>query len=352
MTSPDLINELTRSRPAAPTALRARVREIAAQEAVPQTSFWPKLQLRRIALVAVPAAATIAIASSAVLGLARSDSNIAALKETHTESFENAGAPETASPSLAPRDTATAATTVLGADQNSGSAVSPTLDRAQRISATLTVEVAGSDGVSRAAQKALDLTDSLGGHVVSANVATGDQGNAALVVRVPVDKVQQAIVRLSALGRIVSQQVTIDDLQENLDRLAKRERSVRAQIALASARLESDSLDATTRAQLESRLRTLRQELRGLRRDTAATNAEARLATIQLTVVTPGVLGAVPVPSRLDRTLDEALNVLIWEGVIALAIAIVAAPFALLLFATWLGRRVYRRREEDRLLAT
>ncbi len=53
------------------------------------------------------------------------------------------------------------------------------------------------------------------------------------------------------------------------------------------------------------------------------------MATIQLTVVTPGVLGAVPVPSRLDRTLDEALNVLVWEGVVALAIAIVAAPFAL-----------------------
>jgi len=127
---------------------------------------------------------------------------------------------------------------------------------------------------------------------------------------------------------------------------------VRAQIAVVSARLESDSLDATTRAQLESRRRTLQQELRELRRVTAATGAEARMATIQLTVVTPGVLNAVPVPSRLDRTLDEALNVLVWEGVVALAIAIVAAPFALLLFATWLGRRVYRRREEDRLLAT
>ena len=76
------------------------------------------------------------------------------------------------------------------------------------------------------------------------------------------------------------------------------------------------------------------------------------MATIQLTVVTPGVLGAVPVPSRLDRTLDEALDVLVWEGVIALAIGIIAAPFALVAFAAWLGRKLYRRREEDRLLAT
>ena len=43
------------------------------------------------------------------------------------------------------------------------------------------------------------------------------------------------------------------------------------------------------------------------------------MATIQVSVVTPGVLGAVPVPSRLDRAfLDEALNILVWEGVVAL----------------------------------
>ena len=216
----------------------------------------------------------------------------------------------------------------------------------------MTVEVPTSDGVSRAAQDALALTRRLGGHVVSANVSTGDEGSAALTLRIPVAKVQDAIVQLSALGRIVSQQVTIDDLQASLDTLERRERSVRAQIALVSARLESETLDAPTRAQLEARLKTLRSELRQLRRDTAVTSAEARMATIQVSVVTPGVLGAVPVPSRLDRTLDEAVNVLVWEGVIALAIAIIAAPFALVIAATWLGRKLYRRREEERLLAT
>jgi hypothetical protein len=58
------------------------------------------------------------------------------------------------------------------------------------------------------------------------------------------------------------------------------------------------------------------------------------------------------VPSRLDRTLDEALNVLVWEGVVVLAMAIVVAPFALVACAAWLGRRFYRRREDERLLMT
>ena len=74
------------------------------------------------------------------------------------------------------------------------------------------------------------------------------------------------------------------------------------------------------------------------------------MATIQMTVVTEAGSAVTPVPSRLDRTLDEALNVLVWEGVVALAILIVAAPFALLALAVWLGNRLYRRREDERLL--
>ena len=180
---------------------------------------------------------------------------------------------------------------------------------------------------------------------------TGEGANAAIVVRVPVARVQEAVVQLSALGSIVSQQVSIEDLQATIDQLERRERSVRAQIAVLTARLESEQLDAETRARLESRRQTLRAELRTLRRGIAGTNAEARMATIQLTVVTPESQGVVVPASRLDRTLDEALNVLVWEGVISLAILIVAAPFALVAFAAWLGRRLYRRREEDRLLA-
>jgi len=337
--SPDLIHELRAARPAAPADLRARVREIAAAETA--RTPWPRLRLpgRRVALVALPAAAALALASAGVLGLARSDGDVTALRgelaETDATNAEVAPAPSD-----------------RGRTSAQDSAIGPTPGRAERVTATLTVEVPDSDAVSRAAQEALAVTRSLGGHVVSASVSTGDEGSASLTVRVPVTKVQEAIVRFSALGKITSQQVTIEDLQESLDALQRRERSVRAQIALIAARLESGPLDAENRARLESRLKNLRTDLLVLRRNIAGTRAEARMSTIQLTVLTPGALGVVPVPSRLDRTLDEALNVLVWEGVIALAIAIVAAPFALVALAVWFGRSLYRRREEERLLAT
>ena len=76
------------------------------------------------------------------------------------------------------------------------------------------------------------------------------------------------------------------------------------------------------------------------------------MSTIQLSVVTPNASGAIAPSSRIDRTIDEALNVLAWEGVVALGLLIVLAPFALVGLAAWLGRRVHRRHEEERLLAT
>lgn len=333
MTSPDLTHELRAARPTAPATLRARVREIAAEEPRPTWS-WPRLP-RRTALIVVPAAVALAMASAGILGFARSDVSTDAGRQLTLE--------EKAMPEAAP-------STEFGAAQDS--TVGPTPGRAQRVSATLTVEVADADAVSRAAQDAIDLTRSLGGHIVSATVATGEEGSASLTVRVPVARVQDAIAGLSGLGRIVAQQVTIDDLQAELDALERRQASLRAQIARITARLETEQLDAETRAVLEARRRTLQAELRRIKIGIASANAEARMSTIQLTVVTPGLSGAIaPPPSRLDRTIDEALNVLAWEGVIVLGLLIVVAPFALVGAAAWLGRRLYRRREEDRLLA-
>ena len=71
--SPDLIHELRASRPTAPSTLRARVRELSAESTA--RSPWSRFRFpaRRVALIAIPAAAAIAFASAGVLGIARSD---------------------------------------------------------------------------------------------------------------------------------------------------------------------------------------------------------------------------------------------------------------------------------------
>jgi uncharacterized protein DUF4349 len=343
--SPDLIQELRAARPGAPADLRTRIRELAAEPSARTAPARLRLPIRRGLLIALPAAAALALASAGALGLAHSgERSPTALQGQTAEKNAQVGAPPLAS---------TARGAVHGAlAPNSPALPADTTTRAQRIGATLTVEVKNSNGVSHAAQETLELTRSLGGYVVSSSVATGDQGSASMVVRIPVARVQEAITGLSGLGRIVSQQVTIDDLQATLDQLEKREATVRGQIARIRARLATESLDPETEAALRAKLQTLRSELVELRTGISTTNAEARMATVQLSIVTPDASGTVVPASRLHRTIDGALNVLAWEGIVLLGILIVLAPLALVGLAAWLGRRLYRKHEAERLLAT
>ena len=291
--SPDLIHELRASRPSAPAELRTRIRALAVEPERSARTRWAawRFPARRGMLVAVPAAAALALASAGVLGLARSDSPQAVGRDAAEKAALSAALPESSGTSSA---------------ADSARTPGPTAgDRAQKVTATLTVEVKDSDAVSRAAQSALDLTRTLGGFVVSSSDATGDEGSASITVRVPVDKVQDAIAGLSGLGRIVSQNVTIEDRQESIDAFVRRSRSLRAQIALVTARLESGTLDAETQARLEARLKNLQTDLLVARRSLGTLRAEARMSTIQLTVVTPGAFGAVAPPSRIDRTIDD-----------------------------------------------
>ena len=159
----------------------------------------------------------------------------------------------------------------------------------QRYSAQLTLAVKDVDGLSDATQKALQITRDLGGYVVSVSYATSDTGVSSLTLKVPTANVQDALVRLTGLGKIVSQQVQIDDLQGQVDELTKRETALRGQIARLSARLADPDLDAETRATLEARRDAARAELARVRTTRAQVNAEARYATIQLTLQTSAV---------------------------------------------------------------
>jgi Domain of unknown function (DUF4349) len=350
MTSLDLIRELQASRPAASEAVRARVREFAASAPTPARRRLPRLALPRPVFVLVPAAALVlAVGTAGVVGLAGSGGSGTVASKNEALGGERAARP---SSGAASNHAASPSPLDLSGGGTTSTPIAPTPGRAQQVDATLTVKVADSNDVSQAAQDALDITRSLGGHVESASVRTGDQAQANITVRVPVDKTEDAVTKLSALGAIVSQDVSIQDLQEHLNALVRRARSVRAQIVKITARLESEQLTAEERAALELRRSTLESDLRTLRREIRSTHAQARFATVELSVVTPDSLGVVPTTSRLGRSLDKALEILVWGGIVALVVLLVAAPLAVLAVIVWLLRRTYRRHEDERLLAT
>src|SRR5262249_47772453 len=97
--------------------------------------------------------------------------------------------------------------------------------RAQLYSADLTLKV---KDLSSATKRALRLTRSFNGYVRTVDYGSGAQsGTAYLTVRIPVGSVQEAIVKFSALGAIVDQQVSIQDVQPQLDKRFRQMQGVR-----------------------------------------------------------------------------------------------------------------------------
>ena len=352
MTSTELITALQAARPTADAGLRERVRAIAATEPRPRTSPFARFSLRRFSLVAIPATAVVLLGIAGVAGL---------LDAGSTPRTEAAGRDQalTFGPTTPTSPTTTGPTQELTPQLKAGAASAtdavtpaPTTGRAQRYSAQLTLSVKDVDALSDATQQALRITRDLGGFLVTASYATTDTGVSSLTLKVPTARVQDAIVRLSGLGKIVAQQVQIDDLQGQVDELTKRETALREQIARLSARLANPELAPEQRAALEARRDAARSELTQVRATQAQVNAEARYATIQLGLQTSESSLVPAVPSRWDDALGRAGEILVLEAMIVLYTLVIVGPLLLLAALAWLGRRGVRRRQDEQLLST
>jgi hypothetical protein len=338
MSMTEIVDELRSTRPRASDALRLQVLTAASRPPVARVSFVDRVRGRRLALL-VPAAAGLALVSAVAIGVTR----------PQPSARDAASTPTTVGRSSAESDTTFVAPPAAADATAQKAAPGPVTGRAQRYVATLALAVEDTDALSEATQRALTITRDLGGYVVNVQYATGADGMSSLTLRVPSNRAGDAVTRLSALGTIVAQNVQIQDLQESLDGLDREVERLRARIAALTVQLER-ATTAAERARLLEQRAQAQAELRELRASRAATAAEARNATIQLELRTEDGSGAV-VGSRLDRALDRAIEVLAWEAVVALAIAVAALPLALVAAAVWATRKARRRREDERLLA-
>jgi hypothetical protein len=317
--SPDLATALREETPAAPSQLRERLGYITATTPPPRRTP----SLRRVLLWAAPVALTTSCLAALAVGLnsaldSKPASRDAASATSTVEQEATQLAPATQfAPAL---DRRFAPRTALKAPGTPA----PTRGRAQQVQATLRVLVDDPDDLSAATQRALRTTRRLGGYLVAVDYGTPEpsEGTASLRIRVPVTRVQAAIVNFSDLGRILAQQTRITDLQQQLDELTRQLR-----------RAKGDK----TRAAI-------------LRRERIAINRRAAYATVDLALTTHEPEQKVVPPSRLDRAVDDATGVLTAELAIAAYILIVAAPFLVLLAAAFAGSRAYRRHADQRLL--
>lgn len=307
--SPDLTAALREETPAAPTQLRERVALVAATPPPPPRRMFP---LRRTLLWAAPAAAAGSLAVAVVAGVVSSS---------------RAPAPAAQAPVLKRPDLQESAQGPRAyGDQSRArkAAPAPSPNRAQDVQADLRVLVDDPEDLSTATQRALRTTRRLGGYLVTVDYGTPEptEGTANVRVRIPVSRVQAAIVSFSDLGRILAQQTQITDLQQRLDELTRQIHRAKGDTARIAA----------------------------LRRERTELNRRAAYATVDLSLTTHEPQKQAAPPGRLDRAVDDAAGVLAAELAIAAYILIVASPFLVLLAAAYAGSRAYRRYADQRLL--
>jgi len=312
--------------PHAPERLRARVRELEPRRMSPR---------RKLVLVVVPVAAAVAVAAALVHGfLGSSSSPQTVAQPPHVFSAtaqRNAGS--------GGADTGAPASGALAKVPSVGGSAT----RLQRTEATLELRV---KDTSAATTKATRIATALGGYAESVNYSSSSR-SASIVLRVPAQDVKTALAQLAGLGSIVSQNLSVTDLQHDFQVESAQIAQLRRTIAALQAALKSPSLPDAQRVLLQIRLANAKRSLAQRLNARAGTVTAGTTARISLTLSAKSAVVPVPHPrGRLGRMLHSAVGFLGLEGTIALYALIVASPLAFVAALLWSLREARRRRDE------
>lgn len=333
-----LIAELRTARVDAPERLRTRV--LAAEPA--PAGFRLALPSRRAALVLVPTVLALALVAAVVDGIVRpGGGSQTAVQSLNAEPAH--GTSTRAFGSVAPK-AAPAVPSVAGA-----------ATRLQHADATLAVQVASRDALAPAVTKATRIASSLGGWAQSVDYGSARNGaaQAQLELRVPEDKARVAVQQLGALGTIVSQQFSLQDLQQRLQSQSQSIAQLRRRVSALAKAVADPSLPDAQRVLLRIKLAEARRALAQATTARTGTLAAAQTANVSLTLTVARKAGAaVQHRGRVGRMVHAALGFLELEGLVLLFALLVAGPLALLAVAAWWLARERRRREERTLLST
>jgi hypothetical protein len=339
MLSPELAIELRSARPSASPELRERVLAIAARQEPRRPPRFTLPPLRRVALVAAPVAVAVAVGGALAHGLVRSGkSGEKAAPAATTVPGPPVGAGQVPVPLRgAAKDRA------LTERQPFSTALPNTTSRLQQYGAYMRLQVKNLDALSDTTKRAMRFARLVGGYVAYvrySSLAHG-QGSAALIVRVPIDRVQDVIAEYSNLGTILSQKVSVVDVT----RAVEEESREIARLQALIARLETGGVTPAERY----RLSEAKARLDYLTKHKAATVRRAQFARVTLELTTKPKHAAAAA-GRFDRTMSDAGGVLLREAEILFYALIVAGPLLLLGAGGALLVRTQRRRFERRLL--
>jgi hypothetical protein len=310
MSEANYLVELRESAPPAPERLVEIVR------ALPSTEPRRTLRFRPALAAAAAIAVAIGLGAAVIGGVTRTSNGTSTTRAAVAFEPQSSEHGAIAQPSWkATRDNAFG-----GATQRAPSLTAKSRLQRQNVSMSLRVK-----DLSGSTQAVVRTTRRLGGFVAAADYSTGSSaGTSQLTLRIPVQNLQKAIASFTGLGTILSQHISVTDLQGGVDRLDKR---------IATARRAGDDDKAK---------RLLRQR--------AALVREGTYAKVSLQLTTAKAAAKHVAPSRFDRFWDNTKDILGKELIAVLYALVVAGPFVLLAVLLFLGERARRRRADHRLL--
>ena len=311
MSEASYLVELRETAPPAPNRLREVVQALPTAESRRTVRFRPALA------GAAAIAVSIGLGAAVIGGVTNSGNGSGTRTNAEALAFE----PDTSAHGAAGQ----AAPTWKAYDRSALVPNAPKLtanSRLQRQDVSMTLRA---KDLSAATQSAVRTTRRLGGFVAGADYSTDtNAGNSRLTLRIPVPNLQKAIASFTQLGTILSQHISVADLQTGVDRLDKR---------IATARRAGDGRKAAR-----------------LLRSRAALVREGTYARVSLQLTTAKPAAKHMVPSRFDRFRDNAGDILGKELIAVLYALVIVGPFILIAAIAILGERARRRRADHRLL--
>jgi hypothetical protein len=332
--------------PHAPESLRERV--FALEPKGRRLTLPP----RRLALVALPAAVGIAVSVAVVHGIIGSGSSRPAAEQRHLVAGVTAPQDAASPPTWRGASSGSAGVT-QGRTFSQKAAVphayAPTTGsraRLQHTDATMQLSVKNTDDLAQATTRATRVATSLGGYAKSVNYRS--QGTSVIDLRIPTQNVKTALTRLAGLGTLVSQELSVTDLEQQLKtqsaQIAQLRRRVTALRTAINDPLLADAQKVLLRIRLAESQRALSQRLHAQK----GTISAGTTSTIALVIGTKkGIAPVAHTRGRLVRMVHSAVGFLALEAIVVLYALIVISPFAIVASLVWF----WRRRNVDRLLA-
>jgi hypothetical protein len=332
--------------PHAPESLRERV---FALEPKPRRLSLPP---RRLALVALPAALGIAVSVAVVHGIIGSSSSKPTAERNLVAGVTvQQGQKDIASPptwrSAGITHSASSLQKVKVTDARP--TIAPTTGsstRLQHTDASIQLSVKNTDDLAQATTRATRVATSLGGYAKSVNYRS--QGTSVLDLRIPTQNVKTALTRLADLGTLVSQELSVTDLEQQLKTQIAQIAQLHRRIAALRTAINDPSLPAAQKVLLRIRLAESQRALSQRSHAQKGTISAGTTSTVSLVIATKKGIAPVAQPrGRIGRMVHSAVGFLALEGIILLYALIVISPLALVAALLWF----WRRRSVDRLLA-